>query len=318
MLEALYPLKFHPLLKEKIWGGRKLETMLGRSLPAGQSIGESWEICDRGLDQTVVANGHFAGKSLHELMSSLGQDLMGTQYTTLPPRFPLLFKIIDAQNDLSLQVHPDDAYAQKYENHDSGKTEMWYVLQADPTAKIYCGTTSDINLEKFRHDLNSERIKKHLQVHPAAPGDVFFIPAGVIHAIGRGSLVIEIQENSDLTYRLSDWGRIGNDGKPRPLHIEQGLSVIDTKINTHIQVKKKYQDEVLVKCKYFTTRHVIPKGISLLKIPRDTFQVWTLLSGSGMINGVKVQKGDFVLIPAAIGIVDGTFSDEARLLEIRP
>ncbi|MBI1884051.1 MAG: class I mannose-6-phosphate isomerase [Chlamydiae bacterium] len=319
MNKTLYPFKFIPLLKEKIWGGRNLEKILGRPLPPGQKIGESWEICDRSEDQTCVQNGPFQGQSLHELMNTLGEALLGNSFTKIPRRFPLLFKIIDAQEDLSLQVHPSDAYAELHEKGDPGKTEMWYVLESKKGAQNYCGLKKGISRDTFRKALNSKEIFKCLQIYPTQAGDVFFLPAGTVHALGKGNMVIEIQENSDLTYRLSDWGRVGSDGKPRALHLDQGIHVIEFKSSGKIPFYQKARsNQTWVQCPYFKVSEKKYIKEEAEEISPLFFQVWIILEGEGEIESESFQKGDFILIPAHAGKISVMPHISTRILKVLP
>jgi len=218
------PLVFHPLPKERVWGGRRLETHWGKALPSGVPIGESWEICDRPEGQSVVAEGPLAGTSLRQLMEHHGPDLMGRPVAT-GERFPWLVKILDCRDDLSLQVHPpaDKAAALGGEP----KTEMWYFAEADPGAGIYVGFEPGITPEAFTRRLDAGSVAECFRRLPTRPGDVMFLPSGRAHALGAGNLVFEIQQNSDTTYRVFDWNRTGLDGRPRELHRQPALESID-------------------------------------------------------------------------------------------
>ncbi len=316
MKNPLYPIKFTPLFKEKIWGGRNIEKIFDRKLPPHQKIGESWEICDREEDRTLVENGEFKGKTLQELMEILQTDLIGNYFKKTPKRFPLLFKIIDAQDDLSLQVHPNDTYAQSHEK-DLGKTEMWYVMQASQDAKIFCGLKEGIDPNSFQKALSSDEVISSLQVFNSKAGDVFFVPAGTVHALGKGNVVIEIQQNSDVTYRLSDWGRLGNHGQARPLHIAQGMEVINWG-NKNNRISSTDQNSPLVSCPYFTVYENNYRESGREKIESDSFQVWIILEGSGKLNNESVQKGDFVLLPAKIGEIQIELHKPIHLLKVLP
>ena len=318
MKKDLYPIKFNPIFKEKIWGGRNLETLLGKPLPQGRKIGESWEICDREGDQTTVQNGIYQGLSLHELMTQLKQSLLGNRFDAIPKRFPLLFKIIDAHDDLSLQVHPDDHYAAIHEKVDPGKTEMWYVLHTQDSSRIYCGLKKKTDLQIFKDALqSSQSVTDYLQIYSPHAGDVFFIPAGTVHALGKGNVVIEVQENSDITYRLSDWGRIGDDGKPRPLHIEKGIEVaqIDSKAGAPLFQKKGAKNQSLLECSYFRVSETIYGPPSIENIDPQACQVWTILEGKGTLESKPYDKGDFILIPAHIGKVSVQPASLTRILK---
>ncbi|MEM4248189.1 MAG: type I phosphomannose isomerase catalytic subunit [Candidatus Nanoarchaeia archaeon] len=223
--DELYPLLFSPIYVNVVWGGNMLETTLGRKLPKTDiPIGEAWEVCDREDAQSIVENGPLAGKSLGELCAQYGKALLGDLFNG--GRFPLLVKIIDAGKRLSLQVHPDENYCAKNPGAEP-KTEMWYVIDAKPDAKIIAGLKYNCTMRQFIEKINSTDIENYLQIHNSVPGDAYYISAGRVHAIGGGNLLLEIQQNSNTTYRISDWGRLGSDGKPRELHIEQALSCIN-------------------------------------------------------------------------------------------
>ena len=215
------PLVLRPLYRRYIWGGRRFATALGRDLPPGDDYAESWEVVDRGADQSVVAAGPLAGTTLGTLVRERGAELLGRHAPR--PAFPLLFKFLDACRDLSVQVHPDDARAARLTPPDFGKTEAWYVVDALPGSRIYAGLAAGVDAAGFAAALRAGRCAEVLHAFEPRPGDCIFIPAGTVHAIGAGLLVAEIQQSSDVTYRLHDWGRTGADGKPRPLHVEAGL-----------------------------------------------------------------------------------------------
>lgn len=220
----LYPLKFDPIFKERIWGGRNLERLFNKPLPAGKVIGESWEISDRPGDVSVIANGALAGRDLHWLLQHHRAELMG-RATDLDGRFPLLIKILDARQDLSLQVHPPAHKAAALGG--DPKTEMWYVVHATPTAEFYAGLKRGGTREEFETRLRDGTVAQCLHRLDVARGDSLFLPSGRVHAIAAGNVIFEIQQNSDTTYRVFDWNRVGLDGQPRELHIEQSLESID-------------------------------------------------------------------------------------------
>lgn len=222
---ALYPLAFEPVLKDYIWGGRKLETLFGRALPPGVGIAESWEISAHPHGDVTVANGPLRGRSLAGLTAEYGAALVGS--FARPGRFPLLVKLLDAHQKLSVQVHPDDAYARTHENGELGKSEMWVVLHAEPEAALILGLQPGATRESFRAALEAGDLEQWLHTLPVQAGDVICVPAGTLHAILGGSVIAEIQQNSDATYRVYDWNRTGSDGKPRPLHVDKALDVID-------------------------------------------------------------------------------------------
>src|SRR4051812_38094180 len=224
-MPPLYPLTFRPVFKRYLWGGRRLATALGKPIGEGNDYAESWEIADHEHGQSIVAEGPLAGTSLHELVVSRGDELLGRYHPR--PRFPLIFKYLDCQRDLSVQVHPSDAAAAKLTPPDLGKTEAWVVLHAEPGSRIYAGLKAGCNEAKLRTALDEGNVESWLHSFQPRAGDCLFIPAGTVHALGAGLLVAEIQQASDTTYRLHDWGRHGPDGKSRELHVEQALAAID-------------------------------------------------------------------------------------------
>ena len=224
--DELYPLLFEPVYKPVMWGGHKLADLLKRPVPKdGQPIGEAWEICDREEFESPVLNGPLKGTSIRRLVENLGRDFVGHTYGG--GRFPLLVKLIDAGRRLSLQVHPNEEVSARLGDGAQPKTEMWYIIQADKGAKIIAGLSPKSSRMRFMENLHSADIEQQLQVFDSFAGDAYFISSGRVHAIGAGNLLLEIQQNSDTTYRISDWGRAGSDGKPRKLHIEQALESID-------------------------------------------------------------------------------------------
>lgn len=224
MSEELYPLTFHPIVKERVWGGRRLEQLYGKALPPDRPVGESWEIADRPGDVSVIANGPLAGRDLHWLMQNCSPALLGA---ALQPadRFPLLIKILDAQEKLSLQVHPPTDKAAELGGEP--KTEMWYIADAQPGAKLYVGLKRGVTRENFEHKIQTGEVAECFHQVSVKAGDAMFLPSGRVHAIGAGLVIFEIQQNSDTTYRVFDWNRTGLDGQPRELHVAQSLKSID-------------------------------------------------------------------------------------------
>jgi mannose-6-phosphate isomerase len=220
----MHPLLLQPRYRRYIWGGRRFATALGRDLPLGDDYAESWELVDRGDDQSIVAAGPLEGRTLGSLVRDHGHDLLG-RHAPLPA-FPLLFKFLDACRDLSVQVHPDDARAAKLLHPDRGKTEAWYVVDALPESRIYAGLRAGVDQTALAQAIRAGRCETVMHSFVAKPGDCIFIPAGTVHAIGAGLLVAEIQQSSDVTYRLFDWNRTGPDGKPRPLHVDAGVEAV--------------------------------------------------------------------------------------------
>ncbi len=319
----LYPLKFSPILKDKIWGGTKLKSIFGKEATTDK-LGESWELSGIEGEESVVANGFLEGNNLTELIEIYMGDLVGDKiYDSFGLSFPLLFKLIDANENLSIQVHPGDEVAA--ERHNSfGKTEMWVVLQADENAELIIGFTNDCSKEEYLDALDTDKVEDLLQHVPVKSGDVFFIPAGLVHAIGKGVMVAEIQQSSDITYRIYDFKRVDDNGNERELHTDQALDVIDFTASKN--PKTAYKPDLnhitpLVSCDYFTTNLIqFNQPLTRNYGTIDSFVAYMCLEGSFIVESddskVIVNKGDTVLIPACINEV-GIIPDAAsKLLEV--
>ena len=285
------PLTFEPHYMDRVWGGRKMQTKLQRTLPADRPIGESWEIVDREDIQSVVNYGDLAGTSLHELWVNMRDAVFGKGLSE-SPRFPLLAKILDARDTLSVQVHPPAHKAT--ELHGEPKTEMWYLLDADPDAALYAGFQNGTTQETFKAALESGDVARLLHKIPVTAGDAIFIPSGRCHAIGAGCLIVEIQQNSDTTYRVFDWNRLGLDGKPRQLHIPESLASID--FSDHEPALAQPAGETVIDCPLFKIDRW------QLSDPRadDTQRgaIYTVLTGEVLCGGRAFRAGDFFLLPA--------------------
>lgn len=241
---SLYPLRFEPIYRKYLWGGKRFRDLLNRDLPAEEIFAESWELCDHGDDQSVVTNGPLAGETLGALVARFGEGLLGPGNESVN-HFPLLVKFIDAAQNLSLQVHPDDAMGAMLDPPDSGKTEAWIVLDAEPGSKIYAGLKPGVTYDDLANAIEDGVANEMLQTFEARPGDCVFIPAGTVHAIGRGLLIAEIQQSSDTTFRLFDWNRLGPNGKLRPLHIEQGLKAVHFGVEpTRVKRRRTVSEEM--------------------------------------------------------------------------
>lgn len=309
--ETLYPLIFEPIFKDYIWGGRNLEK-LGRKIPAEGVTAESWEIAAHKDGTTVVANGALAGKSLTELLAEYGIDLIGRNNTWALARnkFPLLIKLLDANRPLSVQVHPKDDYALKHEDNELGKTEMWVILHAEPNARVIIGVKKGTTPENFRQAIVDGDLEKYLHSIPVRTGDHIDVPAGTLHAIMDGVIIAEIQQNSNTTYRVYDWNRTGADGKPRPLHVDKALDVINfEQVEPILRAPKLVADNngicrsILVHNQYFTTERIEMQADSIYQgeCNGDTLEIWGLLSGNARINEMKTEALQFVLLPALLG-----------------
>jgi mannose-6-phosphate isomerase len=300
----IYPLRFEPILRQYLWGGRRLETVLGKTLGSGDKYAESWEVVDHGDDQSVVRFGPLAGKTLRELVKDHGPSLFGRHDPQA--RFPLLFKFLDAQRDLSVQVHPNDDQAARLDPPDLGKTEAWVILDAQPGSKIYCGLKPGVDRSDLADAVAQGTTESCLhQIHPAV-GDCLFIPAGTVHALGAGLLVAEIQQASDTTFRLFDWNRVGDDGKPRPLHIDEALRVIEFDAGpVNCQQPVPTEDPArseLVRCeKFVLDRWSIDKPVALPDV--SSFHLLAVLSGSIAVEQDAADRplamGSSLLIPAS-------------------
>ena len=299
-------LKFAPIYKETVWGGRRIAELKGIP-PSGDHIGESWEISGVSGSESVVSEGRYAGLVLGSLCSLLKDRLLGRHVlASTGEEFPLLIKFIDANADLSVQVHPDDALAAKRHSC-RGKTEMWYVLGAEPGASLLSGLSKPIDRERYGQMVADGSIMDCLTRYYVKPGDVFFLPAGRIHAIGAGCLIAEIQQTSDITYRIYDYGRLGLDGKPRQLHTGEAIDAIDYSVLPDYRtayMPAKDRETVVADCRYFRTSVLdltapFEKDIRSL----DSFLVAMCLEGAGTAScasepGVKLRRGETILFPA--------------------
>lgn len=315
----LYPLQFNPILKERIWGGEKLKTILNKPITS-KITGESWEISTVEGDVSVVANGDWAGKSLNDLIASHPEELLGTEvYKEFGKQFPLLFKYLDAREDLSIQVHPNDELAKKRHNS-FGKTEMWYVMQADTDSKLIVGFKKDSNAAEYVENLKNKTLLSILDNVKVEVGDVFFLETGTVHAIGAGLVIAEIQQTSDITYRLYDFDRVDAAGNERELHVDLALDAINyNKIDTYKKYSKDLnQSNSMVDCPYFTTNFLPLDGKVEVNKSGESFTVYMCVEGDFELesDGVKFEykKGDTVLIPAALKSFG--ISGKASILEI--
>lgn len=319
MKPQTYPLQFDPILKERIWGGEKLKTILNKPI-VSKITGESWELSTVEGDVSVVSNGFLKGKSLMDLIEEMPKEILGTKvYERFGKQFPLLFKYLDAREDLSIQVHPNDKLAK--ERHNSfGKTEMWYVTQADPEARIIVGFKENSSKEEYLKHLNDKTLVSILDDVKAKPGDVFFLETGTVHAIGAGLVVAEIQQTSDITYRLYDFDRKDAEGNTRELHVDLALDAINY---NKVETQKKYETKTnvsntVVDCPYFTTNFIPLEDKVAVSKTGETFTVYMCIEGSFEIeyDGFKqsYSKGDTVLVPAEINAF--FVSGKASILEI--
>ena len=325
-MNNLYPLKFTPICKDKIWGGNKLHELLNKVFPELPNCGESWEISGVENDISVVSNGFLKGNNLEELIEVYMGDLVGEKvYEKFGTEFPLLVKFIDANDDLSIQVHPNDEMAM--ERHDSfGKTEMWYIVQADPGSRLISGFNRKINKQEYLEYLESGNVEQILNFEEVKEGDVFFMPAGRVHAIGKGIVVAEIQQTSDVTYRIYDFNRVDSHGNPRELHTDLALDAIEYRFETNYRTEYQAvnnQSVNLVDCPYFTT-NILPLTVTLERdfTNIDTFVIYTCLEGECILGweeeSMQVSKGDSILVPAQISnfVLSVNNGGSAKLLEV--
>jgi mannose-6-phosphate isomerase len=285
---------FEPLFMERVWGGRRLETLLGKRLPPGERIGESWEIVDREDAQSVVHAGPFRGVTLNELWTQRRAEVFGSGLPDTP-RFPLLFKILDAQDRLSVQVHPPAGVAERL--HGEPKTEMWFIIDASLESDLYAGLKRGVTRADFERALGEGRVAELIHGFPVKTGDAMFIPSGRIHAIGAGNLIVEVQQNSDTTYRVFDWGRRGLDGKPRALHVAESLESIDFSDGEPRVAEPR--GEVIVECEFFRVEKWSldqPRSCA-----RKGFAVFSVIAGEVECGGQKFTRGAFFLVPAGNG-----------------
>jgi len=307
-MNSLYPLKFHPVYKDYIWGGSKLKDKLNKRVPSNIShCAESWEISSIQDNISVVSNGFLAGNNLQELIEIYMDDLVGEKvYKKFGDEFPILIKLIDATDTLSIQVHPDNEVAKK-RHHAFGKTEMWYIIDSEPNSQIITGFNRKLTKEEYQVHLANNSLQEILNVEQALKDDIFFLPAGRVHAIGKGILLAEIQQTSDVTYRLYDWGRVDKNGEPRELHTDLALDVIDFKQYDSYKSTKpadRNKPTELVSSDYFDVKRVtIDKPIELEYHLLDSFVIYMCVEGEVEIHYnnhdfESLIKGETILIPA--------------------
>jgi len=325
MQKSLYPLKFQPILKDKIWGGSKLKTKLNKDFSPLPNAGESWEISGVEGDISVVSNGFLAENDLQDLVEIYMGDLVGDKvYEQFSMEFPLLIKFIDANDVLSIQVHPDDELSK--ERHQAyGKTEMWYVIEADKGAELIVGFNQEVDKTTYMEKLEAGQLEEVLNKETVEEGSCFFIPAGRVHAIGKGILLAEIQQTSDVTYRIYDWNRTDDKGNSRELHTDLALDAIDysfeKKYRSDYQAKANESTE-LVRCPYFTTNLIeLDREIEKDYNELDSFVIYMCLEGGfeidyGVEEKVSVSKGESVLVPAVLTNIVLNPLAKSKILEV--
>jgi mannose-6-phosphate isomerase len=346
---TLYPLRFQPVFKRYLWGGRRLGAVLSKPIGPGDDYAESWEVADHGHGQSIVANGPLAGTTLRELVQQCGDELLGPSaerhggrslQQTPQPRFPLIFKYLDCNQNLSVQVHPDDAAASRLSPPDMGKTEAWLILHALPGSRIYAGLNSSFDRQALEREVRSGRTEHCISSFEALAGQCVFIPAGTLHALGAGLLVAEIQQSSDTTYRLYDWGRVGPNGQPRQLHIDEALSAIDYSARRVLPQTPQPTDRLhvqrLVACDKFNfDRWELTQAHPLGGDNR--FHILSVLEGKVMLeswpeqiesrggsearasddaSSLSLTRGQTVLLPACLPAVSLTPKPRAVLVDV--
>jgi mannose-6-phosphate isomerase len=318
----LYPFTFAPIFKDYPWGGRNLASKLGRSLPEG-IVAESWEIAAHPNGASTVDHGPLAGLTLPQLQERLGEVLIGSRNRSVlaQGKFPLLIKLLDANRWLSVQVHPDDEYALAHEG-EFGKTEMWVVLYAEPGAELICGFKRGVDREIFTRAIAEECAVEFLHHIPVSKGDVIFVPAGAVHALGPGLIVAEIQQNSDTTYRIYDWGR------PRPLHIAKSLDVLDYSLVEPKPLKPQllagngYRRERIGRCRHFDVERLsLPAGGAFAgNCDGSTFEIWGVIQGGARIywqeGELELAAVRWALLPARLGAFKVQALEESVLLRV--
>jgi mannose-6-phosphate isomerase len=306
----LYPITFQPRFKDRVWGGRELERLYGKTIPAGFPIGESWEISDRPGDASVIANGPLAGKDLRWLMENHAAEILGDAKPAAEGRFPLLCKILDAREKLSLQVHPPVSKAKELKGEP--KTEMWFIANAAPGASLYVGLKRGVTRAEFERKIADGTVADCFHRIPVKAGDTMFLPSGRVHAIGDGLVIFEIQQNSDTTYRVFDWNRLGLDGKPREMHVAQSLASIDFNdfepklVPANYQPAANFKYRHLVQDPLFTIQEMVVETPATIPLAGEYVRVLALIKGSAVVSAAgcevsaELKPGQFCLIPASL------------------
>ncbi len=311
-----YPLKLQPIFRRYLWGGRRLETMLGKSLGEGDDYAESWEVVDHGEDQSIVLDGAVAGLILRQLVADHHAELFGKHADM--QQFPLLLKFLDCNRTLSVQVHPNDEQGARLTPPDLGKTEAWVVLATEPGSKIYAGLKSGVTRDGLRRALEEGTCEKCLHEFQPTVGDCVFIEAGTVHALGAGLVIAEIQQASDSTFRLFDWNRVDAEGNPRTLHIEQSLATIDFSRGP-VALQEPTETgiagrERLIACDKFVLDRCRLEGVQTLG-GDQRFHLIVVVEGILKMGGITFSKGETCLLPAAAGRVEAVPQGHAVLLD---
>ncbi|MBI5362636.1 MAG: class I mannose-6-phosphate isomerase [Planctomycetes bacterium] len=324
---AIEPMRFHRQFLEKPWGGRRLERVPGFQLPAG-SIGETWELVDRELENSVVATGPFRGCTLRELLEDYGPELLGRARRSPQGEFPVLVKFLDAREDLSVQVHPREDQVGALPPGDGPKTECWYILDALPGSVVYLGLKPGVDAQTFARAASGPGVVELLEQRVVRAGDFVFVPGGTVHAIGAGVALAEVQQTSDTTYRLYDWGRVDAQGRPRPVHVEQGLRAIDFDLAPNGPARPKLattargaRSASLVDVPAFAVELVELDARAELALPvLDRARIVVVLAGAGALRASEAQHltpGDTWLVPASLGTLTLEAEEPLKLLVVR-
>jgi mannose-6-phosphate isomerase len=321
---VLYPFTFHPIYKERVWGGRELERLYGKNLPPGRPIGESWEISDRPGDVSVIANGPLAGRTLRWLMEEHRAELVGAAKPAAADRFPLVCKILDAREKLSLQVHPPAAGAAGLPGEP--KTEMWYVADAAPGAELFVGLKDGVTRSEFERKISDGSVAECFHQVPVRTGDAMFLPSGRVHAIGAGLVIFEIQQNSDTTYRVFDWNRLGLDGKPRELHVAPSLASINFRDFEPQPVPSRFihdglvQKRLLVDDPLFSAESWEVGSGAAGRLKPNLLQIVAVTKGQIEIQSdagaMQLSAGQFGLVPAGVEQARWQARSAAALLRV--
>ena len=305
----MYPLKMKPIFKDYLWGGSRLKEEYGKNTPY-EITGESWEVASHKNGESTVDGGKYNNMTIKQLTAELKESFLGDKvYKGDDTKFPLLVKLIDARDNLSVQVHPDDKFAFENENGEYGKTEMWYIMDALEDSGIIYGFKDEITKEEFRKSIEENTLLQHTNFAKCQKGDSFFIKAGTLHAIGKGLLIAEIQQNSDTTYRVYDYDRRDANGNPRPLHIDKAIEVT-TLGKAHDD--KTANSTVIADCEYFKVEKISIDGEMSWNVDKDRFEIIVVCDGDVTINGEPFKKGESAILPAYIGNV--TFKGNATIL----
>ncbi len=315
-MNKLTPVKLSPVFKDYIWGGTKLKSVFGKKSDF-DILAESWELSAHRDGQSKIIGGEFDGLEFNEYLEKIGKQALGERSARFD-YFPLLIKLIDAKGDLSVQVHPDDGYAMEHEG-EYGKTEMWYILGCDEGSCLYYGFNRDVSREEYENAIKNGTLTEILNRVPVKAGDVFFIPAGTVHAIGSGILICEIQQNSNTTYRVYDYCRRDKNGNMRPLHIEKALEVSSLKKSPELPEIPSGEDVTLAECEYFAVKRLRVNGTKAVFAGNDSFVSFIVTDGEGKLsyNGgvLELLKGDSVFVPAGLG--EMTISGSCEIIDSR-